>query len=245
MIRVKKILKFISVLEIYYEEESVVLSTIQNTPHVFARIYSYVPLLLPSAFALTRKKETTRVILREKNSDSLLASFRKNYRNEIRKTISMDGVKVKAVNGFSQEGYDTYRRFELLDGRKPAKPRYMKGLWMLVYHDDKLVSGVFLIEASPVLKIVAIFSDRHSRNRDESTTIAMLSKRLMYETGLQGIRRGYDYLDLAYINRTDPAKAGITAYKLGFGGEALYEYHYEKKTLAIDLLRKIKKVLMR
>jgi lipid II:glycine glycyltransferase (peptidoglycan interpeptide bridge formation enzyme) len=237
MIRQKKVFNFIKLLEIYYESEDKVLEAIKNISHLSWRIYSYFPLNLNASYTLLRTKETSRICLLDKTKESLLLSFKKNYRNEIRKTYQTSGCEIKVQEGFSKEGYSMYVDFEDNSKRPFLSTKNADGLWFLAYMDGQLMSGVYVIDVKPVLKIVAIFSSRKEVSQEKKKIIGYLSKRLIYEIGSYGISRKHEFVDLAYINREDPKKAGITAYKLGFGGDIINEYTYEKKTLLVKLLK--------
>jgi lipid II:glycine glycyltransferase (peptidoglycan interpeptide bridge formation enzyme) len=233
----KEIFNFIKVCEVYYEPEYRVVNALLVNHHHFARIYSYNDLCLPKEYVVKRIKKTTRIILGDKSKDDILASFKKNYRNEIRRTLNDSRFVFTIQEGFLEEGYELYREFETKSGRAVLSREESEGVWALGYIGNELVSGVFLINAMPVLKVISIFSVRKEKGGEQSTEVAWVSKRLVLEICHFAKDRDFAYVDLAYINTEDDSKAGITKYKLGFGGDVINEYLYEKDTQIIVLLR--------
>lgn len=241
MIKDKKIYNFLKICEIFYETEEVVLNAISLRPFSMVRIYSYVPLKLPGNFKLLSEKKTTRIVLYDKSADEIALSFRKNYRNEIRKTYRDDRVLAKIEEGFSKDGYALYREFEIQAHRPYLTEGKIGGVWSLGYINGELVSGIYLIDTFPVLKIASIFSVRKQANVQNATLIGCVGKRLMYDICLWAKKGHYEYVDLAFFDENDETKAGIAKYKLGFGGDVVNEYMYEKKTVTIDFLKFIRR----
>jgi hypothetical protein len=182
---------------------------------------------------------TSRITLTDTTPARALESFKKNYRNEIRKTLTNTRLSFSHIDGFSQEGYELYVAFERSAGRKPMRRRDAKGHWFLAYEDETLRSGVFALDVSPIIKIIAIFSVRNSVNYESSKIVGYLSKRLIYEIVCYGISKSREYVDLAYINLNDPKKAGITAFKMGFLGDETNEYLYEYKLPLLTYFKKL------
>jgi hypothetical protein len=241
MIKNKKVYNFLKVCEIFYESEEIVLKIISLGSFFMVRIYSYVPLKLPDNFKLLSEKKTTRIVLYDKSADEIALSFRKNYRNEIRKTYRDDCVLAKIEEGFSKDGYALYKEFEMQARRPYLVEKEIGGVWALGYINGELVSGIYLIDTSPVLKVVSIFSVRKQANVQNATLIGCVGKRLMYDVCLWAKKRHYEYVDLAFFDENDEIKAGIAKYKLGFGGDVVNEYMYEKKTMTIDFLKFIRR----
>jgi hypothetical protein len=240
MIRIKKIFNLIRICEIYFEPREVIVDVLKSNYHS-VRIFSYEQLDLPKEYLLRRVKKTTRIVLKGKTKEEIFPIFKKNYRNEINKTYKNDFYRVEIVEGFSDKGYLLYSDFENHSKRRPIKRREGKGVWALGYIGNELVSGIFLINALPVLKVVSIFSSRKMKETEYQKKVGYVSKRLMLEVCYFGKERLIDFVDLAYINQTDPLKAGITAYKLGFGGDVVDEYIYEKETRKINFLKWLRK----
>jgi hypothetical protein len=241
MIKNKKIYNFLKVCEIFYESEEVILKIISLGSFFMVRIYSYVPLKLPDNFKLLSEKKTTRIVLYNKSADEIALSFRKNYRNEIRKTYRDDRVLVKIEEGFSKDGYALYREFEIQAHRPYLTEKEVGGVWALGYVNGELVSGIYLIDTFPVLKVVSIFSVRKQVGVQDTALIGCVGKRLMYEVCSFASNKNFSFVDLAFIDSTDKERAGIVSFKLGFGGDIVNEYMYERKTIAIDFLKFIRK----
>ncbi|MCB1116827.1 MAG: hypothetical protein KDK71_10200 [Chlamydiia bacterium] len=240
MIRKKTVYNLIRVCEIYYESENVVLDVIRKYSFHSARVYSYLPMNLPDDFKLSRVKKTTRIFLTSKTDEDILLSFKKNYRNEIRKTYK-ENYSFKLVKGFSEEGYSLYDVFEKESNRPSLKRRNANGIWALGCCNGKVVSGIYLIDANPVLKVISIFSSRKHDENVSQKDIGYISKRLIYEVCCFGGARGFEYVDLAYINMTDESKSGINRFKLGFGGDIVDEYLYERHTRFLSVLKSVRK----
>jgi len=241
MIRIKKKYGVIHICEIYYESVDVVLDVLKSKSFLSARIYAYETLNVPKGYLLTRVKKTTRIVLEDKSKEGILSSFRKNYRNEIRKTYANNRYSFSITEGLSDEGYNLYKEFEVQSNRQAISKCETTGIWALGYIGGEVVSGVYMINVYPVLKIISIFSTRKRENKSNATEIGYVSKRLMYEICCFARDQNFHYVDLAYINTEDELKAGITAYKLGFGGDIISEYLYEKDSKTIRFLKFLKK----
>jgi hypothetical protein len=242
MIRIKKIYNLIKVCEIYYEQIEVIRDFLKNNSFIATRIFSYEPLALPN-FAIISEKKTTRIILPDKSDEEILASFKKNYRNEIRKTYNDSRYSFVIQEGFSSAGYQLYKAFEVESQRPYLKESAATGVWVLGYIDEELVSGIYLTDLSPVLKVVAIFSARKEM-KEETISPAMigyLSKRLMYEVCQFATKSGFFCVDLAYVNIASEERIGITMYKLGFGGDVVTEYIYENNSPVKSILKRLRK----
>ncbi|MBP6881377.1 MAG: hypothetical protein KBC35_02020 [Candidatus Pacebacteria bacterium] len=240
MIRTKKIFNLIKICEIYYESRDVVIDALKSDHHS-VRIFSYEKLDLPKEYLLRRVKKTTRIVLKDKTKEDIFPMFKKNYRNEINKTYKDDCYRVEIVEGFSDKGYSLYSEFENYSKRRPIKRKEGKGVWALGYIDGELVSGIFFINALPVLKVISIFSLRKRKEIEYQKKVGYVSKRLILEACYFGKEKKIDFVDLAYINQIDPSKAGITAYKLGFGGDVVDEYIYERDTRKINFFKWLRK----
>lgn len=237
MIKNKKVYNFLKVCEIFYESEEVIRKIIATKSSFMTRIYSYAPLKLPDNYKLLSEKRTTRIILHDKSEDEILMSFRKNYRNEIRKTYRDDRVSINVEEGYSKGGYALYKEFETQAHRPYITQKEANGVWALGYINGELMSGIYLIDSSPVLKVVSIFSTRKRAGAQDATLIGCVSKRLMYEVCRFGKDKNFSCVDLAFIDSVDKERTGIVSFKIGFGGDIVNEYMYEKKTPIISFLK--------
>jgi len=200
-------------------------------------VYSYAPLDLPG-FRLVKKKQTPVVDVRGKTIEEMLAAFRDTTRNEIRRTFAMPELAF-TIEKPSRELYEFYVAATHSQGRKPQGCGLFRDSQVAVARRGNMIlAAVAFIPAHPVLKVLTISSlRRESGDPQERNLIGYCTKRLIHELCVRAIYDGYESLDLAYINLTDPAKRGITDFKMGFGGVIRDEWQYEKAHWVVHLKR--------
>jgi len=241
MIRRKHYLGF-TVVTVYYEPPTTVQEIVRTKDFSAIGIFTYDSIDLPDEYVRTRSVLTIRVPTLDVEDGVFLERFRKSYRNEIKRSDS-DRVKFSIVREEdTREAYDVYRQFETLQKRSAYPFSFFKDLIVFVANSGGIpVSIVACIDARPVLKVFAIASVRHgSQIQVEQAIIGRASKRLIFNACQYARENKYEYLDLAYIDTVKSERAGITAYKQGFGGETVMEYHYEYASRILKLFRVVR-----
>lgn len=224
-------------IEAWYESEE----TVRALSGARVRAYTYVPFSLPSEWVLIREKETPVTPLTGKTADDVLLGFRDTVRNEVRRTFSLPNVLV-AIVPFSSEHYQLYKSHVDAQGRGVQPFRSFRDLLCAEARlNGVLVSVISFVPAKPIVKVFSISSSRVGADKETATNIGFLTKRLVYELCVWGIEHKYDGVDLAYVNTVDPAKKGITDFKMGFGGEVRKEYQYERASKITHFARRFKK----
>lgn len=200
-------------------------------------IYAYEALNLPG-FRLIREKRTPVIPVAGKDSGEILGGFRDTTRNEVRRTFAMPEVAF-SIEVPSTELCDFYAAATRSQGRIPQKCGLFRDARFAVARKEGVViAAISFVPAKPIVKILTISSlRRESADPQERNLIGFATKRLVYELCVFGVREGYEGVDLAYVNVDDPAKKGITDFKMGFGGDVRHEWQYERITSIIRLVR--------
>lgn len=178
--------------------------------------------------AVKRKsKKTTMIHL----DDDYFQNFNDTTRNEIARAQKVSEIACLAPDRRRDEIYALYAHFEQRGGRIVRKKDYFKEhLFAGVYWQQRLVGAILLYDAHPYLRAHAIVSTDIERSDPIYRWKSFAMRRLVYEICTHGKERGYTRFDLGGINISDTKKAGITAFKLGFGGEVINEYTYTYKS---------------
>ncbi len=220
------------------------LERLQPYLHGYARVhvYAYEPLSLPG-FRMIREKQTPLIPVKDKTPEAVLATFRDTTRNEIRRTFAMPELSF-SIEGPSTELYDFYAAATRSQGRVPQKRGLFRDARIAVARrGSTILAAIAFVPASPVAKVLTISSlRRESPDAGERNLIGFATKRLVYELCAYAIAGDYDYVDLAYVNTTDPTKKGITDFKMGFGGEIRHECQYERTASFLSLVRYLRSV---
>ena len=188
----------------------------------FKEIFSLEPLYLPGW------EESCKPTVLIPLIEDILPTF--SEREKIRKTFNGDYGVWHFKHDMTM--YRFYHQFEESQGRKPMaweEFRQYEG-FKAIFKGGEVLSAITFTRSPGYLRIRSMFSGPKTRETANAT------RRLILEICNLGYREGYKYLDMAFINRTDPAIKGITAFKMSFGGTIAYEYIYVYKSPIYKLL---------
>lgn len=187
------------------------------------------------------KTKTTAVIDLTKSEEEIFAKFNETNRNEIRKTDKLASFRVVAENGDFVGAYSLYKDFERAQGRVPFTKNYFKDCSVfLAYYNGEAISGIFVDKGEKDLRVRCIFSKRlKTEDKELYRIIGHATRRLMWEICLWGKRHIFNSLDLAAVNFNRPEIAGITKFKMSFGGEVVNEYTYTYKSFLFRIFEKL------
>lgn len=179
-----------------------------------------------------RKKKTLNIHL-AKPMDDVFRGFNDTARNEIRRAERMSELRFTVNDNNWSDVYALYKTHRKARGLPLHPLSFLQNCLLFnAYWNEKLVSTVTCYDAYPFLRIQNIFSRIEHERADprESRRVAgFAARRLVYEICKYGNAKGYQLLDMASVNLTDPAKKGITAFKSSFGGEVADEFTYTYK----------------
>jgi hypothetical protein len=194
------------------------------------------------AFAL-REKTTALIPLTLPEAD-IFARFNDTTRNEIRKSQRQTELTVVSAAAITSDSYDLYQKFEYSQHRVPsARQKLSDCLFFGAYYQDQLISGIYLMDCRPYLRIRSIFSLRLQQDDPELyKIISNASRRLIWEICLWGKQQGFQSLDLASVNFHNPKTANITKFKMSFGGEVVSEYTYSYSSPLYRLFERLVKL---
>ncbi len=188
-----------------------------------------------------RKEKKTTVIDLTPDSEVIFSKFNDTARNEIRRSKKIPELKFKLGDRNLDAIYEFHKEFEKLQGRRPKGKNSFQGcIFFTAYYKKDLIAVVACYDAKPYLRARAIFSRRlGAREKETSQIISFANRRIVYEICKYGHENGYAGFDLGAVNLTDSMKAGITKFKMSFGGEIRNEYTYLYRSKIFYFLSKI------
>ena len=192
--------------------------------------YSYIVAIshavLPVASSIKIKQKKTLLINLKKSAEDTLATFHDTARNEVRKTFSILGLEITRDDNRLEDMYRLYKDFRKVKHLETHGPGFLQAATRFnAYYKNELISVVTVYGVFPKLRIQNIFS-LTTEDPELRKIIGYATRRLIYEVCAYGAAKNYESLDLASINLHSQAKAGITKFKMSFGGEVIDEYTY-------------------
>jgi hypothetical protein len=189
------------------------------------------------------REKTTALINLTDSEDALFKKFSDTTRNEINKTLKntkcvptldVAGHTVGRDTDVFEKSFKLYSDFEYAQGRVPAQKNEMKKYHFFgILYEGDLISGMYVIASLDRLRIRSIFSKRLvTEDKEMYKIISNATRRVMWDICRWGKLNGFQSLDLASVNFTNPATASITKFKMSFGGDVIPEYTYTYKSRA-------------
>lgn len=199
---------------------------------------SYQKLDLPEFTSFS--KPTLCIDLR-KTEEEIMQGFNDTTRNEIRKTYKDEKLHIVMKDTVDIEFYNLYRNFEFSQGRVPTSIESLSGMLCFgAYIGGELVSGLYVIQSQPYLRIRSIFSKRLVVEQKEIyKQIAYATRRLVWEVCLWGKARNFISLDMASVNISNPKTESIARFKMSFGKDLSDEYIYIYKSATFAFFEKL------
>ena len=185
-------------------------------------------------------KKNTPLIDLTQGTEVAFKRFRKNTRNEIRKTERIKGLSFRNLDNNFGKSYRFYKKIKRKDGVSPDLKMEFNGcLFFNAYLDGKIIVSVSCYDDSKeTLRLKHIVSLRKKEFFD-GRIAGYATRRIIWEICKYGAKCDYKTVDLGGINFGEPDKEGIRLFKESFGGlvAPVYIYHYE--TRMFKLLKKI------
>lgn len=187
------------------------------------------------------KNKKTSVIDLTQSLDDIFNKFKKNTRNEIRKTDNITGLKIVINDRSLREIYNLHKKFERGQGRKPlAISSFKESVFFSAYYNKKLISCVACYHDNLYIRIRLIFSTRlFKKGNDVYTIIGYSTRRLVWEACKYGKLKNNILLDMGAVNFDDAKKEGITNFKMDFGGKVVDEYSYIYKNKVVYFFNRL------
>ncbi|PIT90992.1 hypothetical protein COU17_02745 [Candidatus Kaiserbacteria bacterium CG10_big_fil_rev_8_21_14_0_10_49_17] len=203
--------------------------------NAYIHIYSYARAALPGF------EETSQhiIIINLRHSlEDIFDAFKKNTRNEIRKTENIPELTFSIPDRKNRDSYRFYTAIKKRDGVTPDAYIEFRGcLFFNAYYKGKMIVSVSCYDTGEILRLKHIVSERKNPSFD-ATLIGYATRRVMWELCKYGKERGYSTIDLAGANVSEANKSGITAFKQSFGGELKEIWVYRSKTPAFRWAQK-------
>jgi len=190
-----------------------------------------------------RKKQTINIYL-DKPMEEVFRGYNDTARNEIRRTEKMEDLRFTRNDGTWSDVYGMYLQHRKERGL-PVHALYFLQQCLLfnAYWKGVLVSTITCYDAHPYLRIQNIFSQLDGGDKELRRVAGFAARRLVYEICKYGNGNGYQLLDMASANFTNPTKAGITQFKSSFGGIVSDEYTYTYKSSLVQLVGRIRNII--
>lgn len=210
------------------------------------KAYSYIVGLshqdLSVPLGVKAKHKKTSLINLKHPIDQILARFRDTTRNEVRKTFGMPEMKIVMNDARTGEMHELYRAFRKAKNLEIHYKSFLESATRFsAYYNGELIAVITVYEVPPKMRIQNIFSKIDHEDSEMRKIVGFATRRLMYDICKYGSEHGYESLDLASVNLSDPAKSGITQFKLSFGGDISDEYTYTYRSSIIQILSKLKR----
>ncbi len=185
------------------------------------------------------KEQIISIIDLSQNPDEIFKKFKKNTRNEIRKTDSIKNLEFKIPDNNFNKSYRFYKKIKKQDGVIPDIKKEFSGcLFFNASLNNKIIASVSVYDTGQILRLKHIVSSRKKDNFD-SRLSGYATRKIIWEIIKYGNNHKYKKLDMAGVNLTDPSKKGITEFKQSFGGEIIANYICRYKTKKFNFFQKI------
>lgn len=154
--------------------------------------------------------------------ENVFKGFNPTCRNEVRKADKIEGLEFRAEIKDFDAFYAFHKNCEAERGWKPVpESELANSIVFSVYYYDIPLAGMTCYASNNMLRIGRIFTRRRSEEWEHTPKVlfSAASRKIVFEFCKYGIEQGYKSLDLGGIDPEDPSKAGITQFKLSFGGK--------------------------
>lgn len=189
---------------------------------------------------MVRQKQITCIDLKL-DSDEIFNRFNDTAKKHVRRALKNSDLSFShAKKPVNDESYGVYKNFEYSQGRVPiSKGEFTKYRLFSASYKGEQISGISLVESHPYIRTITIYSKRLSvEDKEMYKIIAQASRAIVWQICLWAKKEGFIIFDLGSINTVDLAKAGITDFKLSFGGDVMPEYTYIYKSKIFSFFEK-------
>lgn len=208
------------------------------------RKYDYIYLAIykrinDDNFYLLEKK--TPVIKLTRPLNNIYRSFNNTTRIEINRTKKNEDLSFVCNDKNLDEAWMMNANFEKSKGWTPIRKDELKHSKIFsAYYQDKMIALITTFCNDGVIRVGQISSVRILGHELEFPTkyTSFCTRRIVYEMCKYGIDKGFELLDLGVVNLTDPAKAGISRFKMSFKGEIVDTFIYRYETEKFKSLKK-------
>lgn len=191
-------------------------------------------------FGYKCRKGHTSIINLQNNEDTIFMGMKSNYRNEIRKAMSLDISSLKEDN--VEDFINYYNNFAIKKDLPTIKENNILKyshfcISKALYLDNVLAYHAYIIDDDN--KIVRLLYSCSVRLSDcvDSKIIGYANKYLHYQDILCFKKDNYKFYDFAGVclNPDDKEKYSIGLFKRGFGGEVIEIRNYDSPLMQMAL----------
>jgi len=230
-------------IRVFYEDKDIRALIRSEKPDYLTVISRTGASSFPGYTTCLRKKVA--VISLNGSVPEVFQRFRKNTRNEIRRTYTIDDLDFVNDDENIEEWYNLYKNFERAQGRMPWKKSTFSGTALFsAYYKGKMIVGLPFYLAKPILTLHTIASVRLQKDVDQDfqKLVGYATRRIVYNVCEYGSKNGYTEVSLSSVNFTDKKKSSVAQFKLSFGCNLVDEYtciYMSKRLQAINAIQKV------
>lgn len=207
--------------------------------YYYFHLYLYQEISLPN---FSKQTQTIGLIDLTQDEEAIFQKFKKNTRNEIRKSKKIRGLTSSTPDFNIKNSYAFYKKIKRGDGVTPDIRREFTGcLFFNAYLNQKLIVSISCYDTGQILRLKHVVSARKMTGLDPKI-IGYASRRLIWEICRYGKDHSHRWFDLAGINLADAAKSGVAAFKQSFGVKLCTNYIYRYQKQPFSLMKKILRV---
>ncbi len=159
-------------------------------------------------------------------AEAAFANFNSTSRNEVRRSEKIS--ELTFTTGYETFGFDTFFEFHKNCEHDrdwfPVPPDELKNsLLFSASFNGMLIAGMSCYTHENFIRVGRIFSNKRSKKSEVLTNLVYgcASKRIVYEICKYGAANGFSQLDLGGVDLNDPAKSGISQFKLSLGSKVI------------------------
>lgn len=155
--------------------------------------------------------------------DAAFSRFHNTSRNEVRRSEKIATLRFRfGIDGEFDDYFSFYRTCEHARGWFPVPEGELRSsVLCTAFFDGEPISGMSAYSDGDRLRVGRIFSMKKVKydERLNNLVYGCAAKRIVFELCRYGVMHGFGTLDLGGLDPHDPAKAGITKFKLSMGGQ--------------------------
>ena len=202
-----------------------------------AHIYSYSKSSL-EVLGYSCFQQKTPIISLEESLEKICASFRRDTKAGIKKSLSTPRLKMVVPDSSAAKSYEFYQKIKKADGVLPdIEIEFENCLFFNAYLNDILAVSTSFYGNGEVLRSKHIVSFR-KESKENAKIASMATRALVRAICSYAKALGYKKLDLGGISLDDSKKAGILDFKMSFGGTVHDVNIYRTENEEFSKLRK-------
>ncbi len=158
-------------------------------------------------------------------AETAFSGFHATSRNEVRRSEKIENLRFQLGTGGDFDTYfDFYKTCEQARAWFPVPEEELRqSVVFTAFFEENPISGMSAYTHEGYMRIGRIFSLKRSTQDERLNNLVYgcAAKRIVFELCQFAAAKGFHTLDLGGLDLHDPAKAGITKFKLSLGGKVV------------------------